>query len=462
MLLLLFACASPPPAGSTPRLAPAEGTPQGDDTAAALPLEITTAGPCHSPCALRAEATGAATLRWSRDGVLLGEVAPDEALLTTVSADGVYAIEVSALGADGEPLALAQAALELRAPSLTLEAPAVCQNPCTLSAHSPGAIAAVAWSADGYPLGDSTAPDFSLTYTFTTLGERRLQATALDQAGAALVTVEQPLRVQTAPAELASGDRCTTPCTFTAHATAAVARVAYEADGWTLGESTDVGRGFAITYDFSTLGSRQIALLAYDADGALLGTSEGAVLVEDDATDPTLPDLPYFYQYDNALYPGSTCQNTSVAMLLAGYGWTGVPDDITADWGKDYAQTPANLATLFNTLAAEAGISARLTAHTDGSLADMQALLDAGKPVIVHGYFTSAGHVLVALGYDADSYTVNDPAGTWAETFMGGYPFASDSSTSGDHIRYDRDAFEDAIATWDGSAPAPLWYHELR
>lgn len=462
MLLLLVACARPDPTGSAPVLAPTEEAPS-DDEVASADLRITTQGPCHSPCALQAEAPGAATLRWSRDGVLLGEVAPSEALLTTVFDDGVYAIEVSALGADGESLAIAQAALELRAPSLTIEAPAVCQNPCTVSARSPGAIAAVAWSADGYPLGTSTAADFSLSYTFTTLGLRTLQATAQDEAGAALAAVEQPLRVVTAPAELASGDRCTTPCTFTAHATATVARVAYEADGWALGESSDPSSAFALNYDFSTLGSRQITLLAYDADGALLGASEHTVQVEDDGGDePTLPDLPYFYQYDNALYPGSTCQNTSVAMLLARYGWTGVPDDITAEWGKDYAQTPANLATLFNTLAAEAGISARLTAHTDGTLAGLQALLDAGKPVIVHGYFTSAGHVLVALGYDADSYTVNDPAGTWAQTFMGGYPYSSDTSTSGDHIRYDRDAFEDAIATWDGSAPAPLWYHELR
>ena len=53
-----------------------------------------------------------------------------------------------------------------------------------------------------------------------------------------------------------------------------------------------------------------------------------------------------------------------------------------------------------------------------------------------------------------------DPAGRWAETFGGGYPYAWDAFV-GHGIRYDRGAFEAAIATSNGVNPLPLWIHEL-
>ena len=46
------------------------------------------------------------------------------------------------------------------------------------------------------------------------------------------------------------------------------------------------------------------------------------------------PEGRYFSQWDNQLHPGSTCQNTTVAMLLSRYGWEGSPDDITREWGQ--------------------------------------------------------------------------------------------------------------------------------
>ena len=45
-------------------------------------------------------------------------------------------------------------------------------------------------------------------------------------------------------------------------------------------------------------------------------------------------EITYFNQYDNRLNPGSSCQNTSIAMLLSKFGWWGRPDDITREWGK--------------------------------------------------------------------------------------------------------------------------------
>ncbi len=172
------------------------------------------------------------------------------------------------------------------------------------------------------------------------------------------------------------------------------------------------------------------------------------------------PSVPYFYQYANTLHPAATCQNTSIAMVLKWLGWSGTPDTITSRFGKNLAQSPGGLAQVFNTLASEAGLEARLTPHTNGSLGGLNDLLDAGKPTIVHGYQTGYGHVVVALGRAGSDYVVNDPAGRWAERFKGGYPYGWNGGV-GRSIRYARGPFEAAIATSDGSSYLPLWYHEL-
>ena len=170
-------------------------------------------------------------------------------------------------------------------------------------------------------------------------------------------------------------------------------------------------------------------------------------------------EVPYFFQYSNRLYPGSSCQNTSVAMVLAYLGWNGVPDDITSSWGKDYAQRPHNLSYMFNTIASSGGLNGRLVTNTNGSLGEFRSQASRGDVLIVHGYFTGYGHVLVVTGFDGTHYTVNDPAGIWRGTFKGGYGWSE--VTDGHEVRYNKDAFEAAIGTSDGYSSLPLWYHTL-
>ena len=153
-------------------------------------------------------------------------------------------------------------------------------------------------------------------------------------------------------------------------------------------------------------------------------------------------------------------QNTSIAMVLGYYGCERTPDQISNTWGTSYAQTPSGLAEVFNYYAAQCGISERLVARTNGTVADVNALLAAGKPVITHGYFTSYGHVLVLVGYDGQDYIANDPAGRWTEVFKGGY-YASDGD-DGQYIRYGEDPTIQAINTLNGSTTYPIWYHEVR
>ena len=169
--------------------------------------------------------------------------------------------------------------------------------------------------------------------------------------------------------------------------------------------------------------------------------------------------VPYFYQYANRINGPYTCQNTSIAMVLSYYGWRGVPDEITAEFGRHRAQDPVGLASVFNTLARRAGIGERMRASTEGSLAELKTKLDTGYPVIVHAY-TTAGHVVVVTGYDTGGYYVNDPAGRWNEVFRGGYPGGYDSNI-GRGVYYQKAAFEAAISTSDGYSYLPLWIHEI-
>ena len=256
---------------------------------------------------------------------------------------------------------------------------------------------------------------------------------------------------------------CENPCALSAAVTGAgVKRVRYEADGWLLGESDEESKEFAISYSFSQLGERQIRAVALSAEGAELAEGAERVVVERAARAAgELPEVPYFYQYANTLSPGATCQNTSIAMVLSYLGWGGRPDDITGDYGRFYAQEPAGLAEVFNDFARRAGLSRRLQPTTHGTLAGLRAELDRGEPVIIHGYFTGAGHVVVVLGYDEGGYYVNDPAGTWSQSFKGGYPNGWEPS-AGRAVYYGKASFERAVSTLDGYTYEPLWYHALR
>ncbi len=108
-------------------------------------------------------------------------------------------------------------------------------------------------------------------------------------------------------------------------------------------------------------------------------------------------------------------------MVLKYSGWEGIPDDITREWGKDFAQTPDNLSYLFNAISTDHFLRAALVTTTSGTLEDFREAISAGAVVIVHGYFTVYGHVPVVNGIDSDgNYIVNDPAGRWSREVKGG------------------------------------------
>lgn len=164
--------------------------------------------------------------------------------------------------------------------------------------------------------------------------------------------------------------------------------------------------------------------------------------------------VPYFSQLDNQLNPYGSCNVTSVAMTMAYLGivgdGNGQLEDQLNQWLKDRGLSrhdPLELDQLFQWKK----VPNRFT--FTGTWDEVQAHLDAGKPVIVHGYFTSFGHIIVIRGYRTDSegrvvsWIVNDPYGEWFES---GYR----TDMPGEGLEYSHGLMDKVCRCEDG-----IWVH---
>ena len=77
-----------------------------------------------------------------------------------------------------------------------------------------------------------------------------------------------------------------------------------------------------------------------------------------------------------------------------------------------------------------------------------------GRPVIIHGYFTASGHIIVIRGYDASGFIVNDPYG---EFFQSGY----DNRRSGAGLHYSYGLIARTCYPESQQDPQNLWIHSL-
>lgn len=171
--------------------------------------------------------------------------------------------------------------------------------------------------------------------------------------------------------------------------------------------------------------------------------------------------LPYWKQTENRHEPERTCSLTSLAMVTDYLGLTdpaknGRTPDFLFEQLNGVRQTVPALQDGFNTLAKKNGSDLRAYSKTDGTIEELREALAAGNPVIVHGWFTPSGHIVVVTGFNGRSYTVHDPNGRWDLKKWGGY----DTSVSGEDMRYPRDAFELAIN--DNGTGDDLWLHIFR
>lgn len=167
-------------------------------------------------------------------------------------------------------------------------------------------------------------------------------------------------------------------------------------------------------------------------------------------------DVPYLSQLDNRLNPYGSCNVTCVAMCLYYLGYPR-PEGVQLedqlyqkleDLGKS-RHDPYDLQFLIGTHPGFKDIF-----RVDGGFRDIQTSIDAGNPVIVHGYFTKSGHIIVIRGYDDKGFLVNDPYGEW---FSSGY----DNSRSGERLHYSYNLIARTCSPESQSNPGNIWYHTV-
>ncbi len=163
--------------------------------------------------------------------------------------------------------------------------------------------------------------------------------------------------------------------------------------------------------------------------------------------------VPYLSQLDNAENPTGACNVTCFAMVMRYFK---IPQRTNAVQMEDelyrYMEDkklsrhePADLAKM----AQAYGLKDELTLQ--GRLADMRAAIAEGKPCIIHGYFTSFGHIIVIRGYDRTGFFVNDPYGEWTAD---GYR----KDLSGENLHYSNGLVQSKSSP---EGPNSVWLHRL-
>ncbi len=167
-------------------------------------------------------------------------------------------------------------------------------------------------------------------------------------------------------------------------------------------------------------------------------------------------DVPYFSQLDNQYNPTGSCNVTCVAMCLVYLGMPKPPGSQLEDelyvklerMGKS-RHNPYDLQYLINSYPGYKDIF-----RENGSFSDIKTSIDAGNPVIIHGYFTRFGHIIVIRGYNEKGFIVNDPYGEWYST---GY----DNSASGEGLTYSYGLVARTCSPESPSDPRNIWYHTV-
>lgn len=138
---------------------------------------------------------------------------------------------------------------------------------------------------------------------------------------------------------------------------------------------------------------------------------------------PNPLNVPYLSQLDNRLNPSGSCNVACLAMVMQYWGiprnkryqgFKQLEDELyqyCLDNGLN-RHSPVDLKKALQ----DYGVHDNFT--FSGSLTQCRNHINAGNPVIVHGYFTSFGHLVVLVGHDDKGFIVHDPYGEW---FADGY-----------------------------------------
>ena len=164
----------------------------------------------------------------------------------------------------------------------------------------------------------------------------------------------------------------------------------------------------------------------------------GAILEDDKVIFPKAVKLsvPYYDQLDNSENPYGTCNVTSIAMCLAYLGAVRKhPEQRFPDELQDYCEVNGLDRHAPDVLAKVVEVyGCKDTFKTTASFEEVKEWLIQGNPVVVHGYFTASGHIVVFIGYNADGFIVNDPYGEL--TYNGPGDSQYDTYASGTGLTY--------------------------
>lgn len=303
--------------------------------------------------------------------------------------------------------------------------------------------------------------NYSFSYTFNQAASNRILAIyGYDSNNNLVAKTEKEIDVVEAgynvsinlPDEIKKGE----VADFSGIASPEINHVIVSVDGWEIAnEPVDQG-SYSFSYTFNSSGNgRKLVANAFSSEGISLCKETKYIDIIDQSL-PYIPDFPYFYQYNNNLSPGTSCQNTAMAMVIKYYGATSeTPDQITEYYQTKPQQTVSGWENTFNSEASHFELSVRDNGSEYYTVQDMRDELAQNKPVVVHGYFTTDGHVVVVLGFDGEYYYVHDPAGEWSQQYgYGGY--SGTNATEGIYVKYRKDAFESAISP-DGY----VWMHKF-
>jgi uncharacterized protein YvpB len=164
-------------------------------------------------------------------------------------------------------------------------------------------------------------------------------------------------------------------------------------------------------------------------------------------------NVPYKSQLDNALNPSGACNVTAFAMVMTYLqikGTTGVGqlEDELYQYMENNGLSrwdPDDLVTM----AQNYGVVDDFTRR--GSLSDIRRAIAEGRPCIIHGYFTSFGHIIVVRGYDQYGFFVNDPYGEWTSA---GYR----NDLSGQNLHYSNALIQSKCSP---EGEDYIWLHRL-
>lgn len=166
-------------------------------------------------------------------------------------------------------------------------------------------------------------------------------------------------------------------------------------------------------------------------------------------------NVPYRNQLDNEENPRGSCNVTSLAMAIEYLD----PDagDLVNKQFEDHLyrlmennnlnrHSPQDLARVVNDFYHP--LIDDFTVF--GNFERCRNHLASGNPCVVHGYFTSFGHIITLVGYDDTGFLVHDPYGEW-------FPDGYDTTRSGAFLHYSYALMSEVCMPDD-----QLWVHYIK